>query len=109
MYIFNCSCLVMRAAALSVYRLALPSLNKVDTYIHTYIHTQFFPLFSQFHDKLGVREVNTLNREGWNFWKNKTLWKRISEIHFSMHLQAGLHPRGGGGRGYYWMYFFVYR
>ena len=47
--------------------------------------------------KIGRAGGNTLNRKGWNFWKNTTLRKRILEIHFSVHLQEGLHPRGGGG------------
>ena len=57
----------MRAAGLSVYSLALPSLNKVDIYNNNnnklYLHDhnkvlqQFPPLFSQFHEKSGEREV----------------------------------------------------
>ena len=104
MNIFNCNYFITRAAASSVCCLALPSLNKVDIYIHTYIR-KFSPCFLNFMInwenliKIGRAGGNTSNQEGWKFWKNKTLWKRIFGNSFSMHLQEGYIQTSKGGWG----------
>ena len=52
---------IMRAAGLSVYCLALPSLNNIDTCIHTYIHTYTHKLRKVKRSSFGyscLREVN---------------------------------------------------
>lgn len=46
--------------------------------------------------KIGRAGGNTLNREGWNFWKNTTLWKRIFGNSFFNAFAGGLTSKGGG-------------
>lgn len=49
--------------------------------------------------KIGRAGGNTLNRKGWNFWKNTTLRKRIFGNSFFNAFAGGLTSKGGGGGG----------
>ena len=96
----------MRAETLSVYCLVLPSLNKADIYIHTYI-SNFSPCFLNFLInqenliKIGRAGGNTLNRD-WVGISGKT--RRCRSVYWKFIFQcicrrAYIQGRRGGGWG----------